>query len=246
MSGEPESLTVREISRRTGIPESTLRYYRDVFPDRIPTVGRGRHRRHPAAAVAVYRRIAELFAAGESRAGVRRRLANARAASPEWGSEPADAADDDDAPTWHGGVEVSPAYALERAEGLGGLQPRDLEGLLSAMLMRDRELMAMQRELINLVERLVHVFGSLAAGQGAGWLGRPGEALPPPRVGTEDDDRGASEPVDEPVDSEDLERLRQSLEREREMVERLRRARLELEQRLTRLEREGGGGSASR
>lgn len=47
-----------------GRPESTLRGYRDRFREFIPTMGRGRSRRHPEAAVEVFRFIGELKESG--------------------------------------------------------------------------------------------------------------------------------------------------------------------------------------
>lgn len=42
--------TLREIARTLGLPESTVRYYRDAFSSYVPTVGRGWRRRYPPAA----------------------------------------------------------------------------------------------------------------------------------------------------------------------------------------------------
>jgi DNA-binding transcriptional MerR regulator len=215
------SLSIREISRRTGVPESTLRYYRSLFPEHIPTLGSGRNRRHPEDAVAIFLRISSLFAAGESRGTVRRELQ---------GRPPLDAA----APRSEDGalpVEVTRGYQLEVAAHPGRLRPQELEQLVTAMMVRDRELVSMHRDLLELLEKLIHTLGLLAGGRAGAWgLDRVDAALKPP----------PPEPVAEPVsasESLELERLRESLQREQEMVERLRRARLELERRLTRLEK---------
>jgi DNA-binding transcriptional MerR regulator len=66
MSDEP-LLTLRQVADELGVPESTVRYYRDAFLDHIPSVGTGRRRRYPPPAVAVLRSIAEGYAAGRSR-----------------------------------------------------------------------------------------------------------------------------------------------------------------------------------
>ncbi|UCC73664.1 MAG: MerR family transcriptional regulator [Gemmatimonadota bacterium] len=219
------TLSIREISRRTGIPESTLRYYRYLFPEYIPTVGSGRNRRHPEQAMAVFRRISRLFTAGESRSTVRRELG---------GASPARAPD---GPFWNGEPQatVTRGYEVELAKPAGDLDRLDIEHLLTAMMVRDRELASMHRELLELLEKLLHALGSLASAQATGWRAQRTEpAIPPPR----------SEPAagrQSPSEALELERLRESLQRERETVERLRHARLELEQRLARLEREGGG-----
>ena len=65
MPDEP-LLTLRQVADDLGLPESTVRYYRDAFLDHIPSVGTGRRRRYPPPAVAVLRSIAEGYAAGRS------------------------------------------------------------------------------------------------------------------------------------------------------------------------------------
>lgn len=220
------SLSIREISRRTGVPESTLRYYRSLFPEHIPTLGSGRKRRHPEGAVPVFLRIAGLFAAGQSRVTVRREL---QGGPPEA---------DGESP-----LEVTRGHQVQLLEPAGRLGPRELEQLLTAMMVRDRELVAMHRDLLELLEKLIHSLGALAGTPDWRRGGRLEPAIPPPRPGPAVASRPDSdaEERETTAGSLELERLRESLQRERETVERLRRARLELEQRLTRLEREGGG-----
>jgi transposase-like protein len=224
------SLSIREISRRTGVPESTLRYYRSLFPEYIPTLGSGRNRRHPEGAVSVFLRIASLFANGETRGTVRRELQ---------GGQPV-AQSVESSQDGESSVELTRAYPVEVAPP-GRLAPQELEQLLTAMLVRDRELVTMHRDLLELLEKLIHTLGSLAGSPA--W--RRGErlepAIPPPRHEPGMPDRGRSDAEEQQTPGPlELERLRESLQRERETVERLRRARMELEQRLTKLEREGG------
>lgn len=52
---EPVVYGLCELARELGLPESTTRYYRDVFATHVPSVGRGRKRRYPEEAVAVLR-----------------------------------------------------------------------------------------------------------------------------------------------------------------------------------------------
>jgi DNA-binding transcriptional MerR regulator len=66
MSDEP-LLTLKQVADRLELPESTVRYYRDAFLDHIPSIGTGRRRRYPPAAVAVLRTLAAGYAAGRSR-----------------------------------------------------------------------------------------------------------------------------------------------------------------------------------
>lgn len=240
-------LSIREISRRIGVPESTLRYYRSLFPEQIPTLGSGRHRRHPEHAVPVFRLISDLFADGESRKRILRRLKGMRDDAPESGSAA------DSSVLRMSEVQVSPKS--ERPLDVAGLPRRapagDFEGFVAALMSRDRELMAMHRDLLDLVGRLLASFeakkpgaearpeaatrAAATAGAAApdkeGW----GETVPPTEASV-----GAPDTADA---ERQLDQLRKSLEREREMVERLRRAKLEIEQRLGRFER-GEGGNA--
>jgi DNA-binding transcriptional MerR regulator len=71
MPDEP-LLTVRELAEQLSLPESTVRYYRDAFLDHVPAVGTGRRRRYPPAALAVLRSIAQGYAAGLTRAAILR------------------------------------------------------------------------------------------------------------------------------------------------------------------------------
>lgn len=45
-----ELMTMAEIAKQSGLPESTVRYYRERFAPYVPAVGEGRGRRyHPEA-----------------------------------------------------------------------------------------------------------------------------------------------------------------------------------------------------
>ena len=59
-------LTIKDIARRLNIPESTARYYRDKFPEYVPTVGTGRKKRYKPEAVDILRLIAEGLRNGSS------------------------------------------------------------------------------------------------------------------------------------------------------------------------------------
>ncbi len=243
-------LSIREISRRTGVPESTLRYYRSLFPGHIPTLGSGRHRRHPEHAVPVFRQISDLFADGESREGILRQLKETHPDATESGSAAASRV-----PRMFE-VKVSPE--VEHPLDVSGLPRRvpagDFEGFVAALMARDRELMAMHRGLLDLVGRLIATFEAkkpVAEARPEAATHEPATTQAPPPDEASGDGTTATEgsvetePSVGSPDSADaekqLEQLRQSLEREREMVERLRRAKLEIEQRLARFERDEGG-----
>jgi len=57
-------LTIAEISRRTDIPESTLRYRSKLFKKYSPTVGRGRKKRFEECCVERFKLIDKLFTEG--------------------------------------------------------------------------------------------------------------------------------------------------------------------------------------
>ena len=56
-------LTMAEIARQLNLPESTVRYYRNRFPEFIPAVGDGRARRYRPEALDVLRFIANAMRA---------------------------------------------------------------------------------------------------------------------------------------------------------------------------------------
>ncbi len=51
-------LTIKEMSLELGIPESTLRYYRDIFPEYLPSTGEGKRKRYFPESIEVFRIIA--------------------------------------------------------------------------------------------------------------------------------------------------------------------------------------------
>lgn len=52
-------LSIKDISQELGIPQSTLRYYRDLFMDYLPAVGEGKKKRFYPEAVEVFQAIAK-------------------------------------------------------------------------------------------------------------------------------------------------------------------------------------------
>jgi len=73
--------TLRELADQLALPESTVRYYRDAFLDRIPSVGTGRRRRFPPAAFALLRSVAKGYSARLSRAEGLKRIEGAAPAA---------------------------------------------------------------------------------------------------------------------------------------------------------------------
>ena len=228
-------LTIRDVARELGLPESTVRYYRNAFAAYLPSVGTGRRRRYPAEAVPLFRLVAEGYAQNRPRLEIEQALS-------ETGGERAAA--------------TRPAVPLP-ALAFGAEAGRD--ELLATVLDGERErrevMWQMAKELVRLGEaierqqvvlgRLVEAVGgpvrSLVPGQAADPAGAPGDghgrsASPAAQAVSPDDFAGPAE----------LDHLRQELARERELVERLRRSKLDIERRAAEAEaRLGDGGTPS-
>jgi DNA-binding transcriptional MerR regulator len=132
MSDEP-LLTLKEVADKLELPESTVRYYRDAFLDHIPSIGTGRRRRYPPAAVAVLRTLAAGYAAGRSREAI---LGTLEGATPQVAPGPAH----------------QPRAAGHRASGVSNLE------LLAAIVDGEREqrdaLWQMAKEIVRLTDVL--------------------------------------------------------------------------------------------
>jgi len=218
-------LTLKQIAESLALPESTVRYYRDAFPDRIPTVGTGRRRRYPQEAVEVLRSIAEAYASGHSRQQIATALGG----------------------TWDpqgGSARPAAGRTLDDVTNLD---------LLAAILDGEREqrdaLWQMAKEIVRLSEvlegqdrLLTEIAGQagLPADDRAALAGRPRAALGAGEPEMADAAPGRIETMVPPVPpasaGADLARLREELEAERALVERLRQARLELERRAAEAE----------
>lgn len=215
--------TLREIARALGLPESTVRYYRDAFAPYVPTVGRGRRRRYPPEAIDVLRRIADLFAEGRTRDGVEAELS-------------------DGARERHdGAVTLSQRTRTDAATTESLLTRDEVIALLFDGERERRDVMwQMVREIVRLGEAVERQHAILAGivervvdGERRA-LPTEGAAAPQPELARELEQQLAT--------------LREELTRERELVERLRTSKLELERRAAdaeaRLgERAAAGGS---
>jgi len=233
-------LTLKQLANELGLPESTVRYYRDQYIDQIPSVGSGRRRRYPPEAVAILRSIAESYAAGGNRADIANGATRAAAVPVVGAAEPAQ-------------------HTMDHVTNLD---------LLAAILDGEREqrdaLWQMAKEIVRLTEVLqdqdqvlmqiadkagVEVKGHIAAprsqpalGAGAGDQGRtaatPVHAPPPPptsapvaKASAEPLATQASSALRPQAPDSSIEKLKRELEEERQLVERLREAKLQLERR---------------
>lgn len=199
--------TIRDIARELGLPESTVRYYRNAFAAYLPSVGTGRRRRYPAEAVPLLRLVADGYAQNHPRLEIEQALGEAA-----------------------GSQATAPRPAVPApARGFGGDAGRD--ELLATILDGERErrevMWQMARELVRLgeaIERQQMVLARLATGRSL----------------------AAQAASSASVAQAELDQLRAELARERELVERLRRSKLDIERRAAEAEaRLGGGGTAA-
>jgi len=212
--------TIRDVARELGLPESTVRYYRNAFSAYLPAVGTGRRRRYPAEAIPLLRLVAEGYAQSRPRAEIEQALSEFLGASS--GGKPA--------------VTLAPP-------GFGG---HERDELLATVLDGERErrevMWQMARELVRLGEAIErqqvvlarwaeqasppsHTLPSASAGEAAGAAGRPAPSS-----------AASAASLETPSAQHELDQLRQELARERELVERLRRSKLDIERRAAEAE----------
>jgi DNA-binding transcriptional MerR regulator len=216
--------TIRDIARELGLPESTVRYYRDAFEEYLPTVGTGRRRRYPTETIPLLRLIAEGFAHNRARSEIERTV--------------------NEVPRSDTGVTLatSPVRASLDVE-----TPRN--ELLATVLDGERErrevMWQMARELVRLgeaIERQQMLLASLVERVAAA-----SRALPAGDEGWSEADAagaaGAASAAPDPA--EELDALRRELAHERELVERLRRSKLDIERRAAEAEAKLGEGGES-
>ena len=204
--------TLRAIARKLDLPESTVRYYRDVFAPFVPTNGRGRRRRYPAEALPLFRLIADGFAENRTRDQIAAVLAEQTG-----GDLPAP-------------VALPPVVRHAAWTRTDDDSSRELLAIVLDGERERREVTwQMAREIVRLgeaIERQQVVLGELA-GQ---IQGRADRTLPPPPAEPPPgSDNGTG--LDE-----ELQSLREELDRERELVDRLRRSKLKMEQRAAEAE----------
>ena len=230
--------TIREIAQELDLPESTVRYYRDAFPEHIATVGTGRRRRYPGEAIAVLRSIADGYARGQTREEIEAQL--------------------------FGGPPPTRARPKPRAA------PQQTDELLATILDGERErreaMWQIAREIVRLgeaIERQQVVLGEITE-----QLVAQANRTLPPGAPVEEDAVTPEEPIPagtaekaaqfETVPAsppsgamsqleQELRALQEELANERELVERLRRSKLDIERRAAEAEaRLGEAGGAGR
>ena len=255
MPDEP-LLTVRELGEKLSLPESTVRYYRDAFLAHVPAVGMGRRRRYPPAALAVLRSIAQGYAEGLSREAILARLDGHSGEQPPAGRTRGRAPSfDDELEEEISNLDLLAAIVdgeREQREALWQMA-REVVRITGVLETQDAALAEIgQRAGLALGPGEPSVRPALGGGaleppaaRGPAADGRPALPLQPWRgeTGLRSASAAAAEPGHVPpaagshgIDAAELARLRQELDAERQLVDRLREARLRLEQRAVEAE----------
>lgn len=195
-----------ELARALELPESTTRYYRDVFAPHVPVVGTGRKRRYPEEALPVLRFIVDAFANGWTREEIKTALSN--------GSAPQYPVEEEVGPPFR---PVPPPMRDDRVTTSlieGEREQRELMWRMIRELSRFGD--AIERQHYILSELVEHVFHDA------------GRCLPA---------AGNGDGTETVVDA-DVEALKEALEAERDLVNRLRQSKLEIERRAASAEAE--------
>jgi DNA-binding transcriptional MerR regulator len=208
--------TIREIARELNLPESTIRYYRDAFALYLPTWGMGRRRRYPPEALELLRLIADGYAQSQTREQIEARVqevaapvAAARPAPQRYTPPPRPAVSD----------QMTPAMLDDERER------RDVMWQMAKEIVRIGERIERQHMLLGEIARRLEHGSNRTLGSG---FDDPIAAIPPAGGTTH---QGPND-VELKLEGE-LRQMREELERERELVERLRRAKLDIERRAT-------------
>lgn len=218
-----------ELGRELGLPESTTRYYRDAFAQFVPSVGFGRRRRYPEEALATLRFIAGAFAEGRTRDEIARILAEGGAPEPET-ADTADAATGFSTPIGRSSQVMNSLIDGEREQ-------RELMWQMIRELSRFGD--AIERQHFILSELVEHVFHNAEHQLPAADNGDVDEVVVDADIVSESDDAPSSMADRESSSSHrDVEALRKALETERDLVERLRQSKLDLERRAVAAEAE--------
>ena len=260
MTDEP-LLTLKQVADKLRLPESTVRYYRDAFLDHIPSIGTGRRRRYPPAAVAVLRTVAEGYGAGRSHEAI---LGSLEGWAPRAAAEPAPKPHpQEQAPAGVSNLELLAAIVD------GEREQRDALWQMAKEIVRLTDVLEGQEKVLTEIADHAGVRPALAAAEppralaGGGAGTAPPAPLPPPAAPLQaapppsppappPPPLRAEAPVPPPAappasspppapwrpaeagtPASEMERLRVELESERALVDRLREAKLKLEHRVT-------------
>ncbi|MSR06470.1 MAG: MerR family transcriptional regulator [Gemmatimonadetes bacterium] len=210
--------TIREIARELSLPESTVRYYRDAFALYLPAWGMGRRRRYPPESMELLRLIAEGYSQNQTREQIEARVQEV--APPVMVARPVPR------PT-------PPPMATVPVMSDPGMSPvmledererRDVMWQIAKEIVRIGERVERQHMILAEIARRLdqQAHRTLTAGEV--------DTLPaiPPAGGT----TRAPDDVEVKL-ADELSVLREELERERELVEQLRKAKLDIERRAT-------------
>ena len=199
--------SVRQIAEKLSLPESTVRYYRDTYAAYLPVVGTGSRRRYPFETLERIRAIKEGYAKGLNRSSIETRLRQ------------------DETPS--------------ESSGDGSTALTQYDEVLATILDGERErreaMWQVAREIVRLgeiVERQHVLLGAIADHVGAS------DRTLPPNGDLSDVDGndvelipvGEAATIDGRVEAQ-LAALREQLESERDLVERLRRSKVDMERR---------------
>lgn len=201
--------SVRQMAEELSLPASTVRYYRDTYSEHLEAVGDGPRRLYPAETLERLRVIKEGYAEGLDRARIETRL---RQHGPH--SEPS----------------KNGSTAVVQYDDV-------LVTLLDGERERREAMWQVAREIVRLgevVERQQVLLGTIAAR-----LEASAQTLPSQSDGRDLDEEGVAlipvveaATIDDTVEAE-LATLRKQLESERDLVERLRRSKVDMERRAT-------------
>lgn len=206
--------TLRQIASQLDLPESTVRYYRDAFATHIATVGMGRRRRYPEEAVTTLKLIADAYARGRTRDEIDAQLfggAEAMRAQPHTAH-----------PNPEPAFTHTPDGEPERPQLMWQVV-RELSRLGDAVERTELMVGELAEQLVQQAERTLPPLRPESTS----------EALPKAAV---PEAAPAAAPVDTSRIERELEALRHELTSERELVERLRKSKLDIERRAAEAE----------
>jgi DNA-binding transcriptional MerR regulator len=218
-----------ELARELNLPESTTRYYRDVFAPYVPSVGMGRKRRYPVDALTTLRFIANAFAAGKTRDEIRVALNN--------GSAPPRDTHEETEPQFSSTPLASKQDRVMASIIEGDREQRELMWQMIRELSRFGD--AIERQHYILSELVEHVFHDADRQLRAACSEHEIEPVVDAEIVMEGEGKATERKLDESRPShDDVEALRRALETERDLVNRLRQSKLELERRAAAAEAE--------